>query len=73
MSPGMLRQFWSLIEATQSHILLELDDSTLVLWLTRQLAADHPLNRSESSLYASYIRSRLPLIRDLARSRTVCP
>lgn len=69
MSPLMLRHFWSLVEATQSQLLLSLDDSTLIHWLIKQLKTQRSLDHDEAQLYSSYIRSRLPLIRDLARNR----
>ncbi len=70
MSPIMLRQLWALVEATQSNILLSLDDTSLVYWLLKQLRNQSSLNHEETNLYSSYIRSRLPLIRDMARNRT---
>jgi hypothetical protein len=71
MSPLMLRQLWSLVETTQSQILLNLDDTTLVQWLLKQLTTQRSLNGDEAVIFSSYIHSRLPLIRDLARSRTI--
>jgi hypothetical protein len=65
----MLRQVWALVEATQSQILLELDDSSLVQWLVRQLKNQRSLDQSEAVLFSDYIETRLPLIRDLAQSR----
>jgi hypothetical protein len=70
MSPIMLRQLWSLVEASQSNILLSLDDTSLVHWLLKQLRTQDSLNPEEMNLYSTYIRSRLPLIRDMARHRT---
>jgi len=71
MSPLMLRQLWSLVEATQSNVLLNLDDTSLVQWLLRQLVAQRSLNGDETMIFSNYIRSRIPLIRDVARSRTL--
>lgn len=71
MSPLMLRQLWNLVEATQSNVLLNLDDASLVQWLLRQLGTQRSLNHDEANVYSTYIRSRLPLIRDLAGSRTM--
>ena len=71
MSPLMLRHVWSLVETTQTQILLSLDDESLVQWLLRQLTMQRSINSSETDLYSSYIQTRLPLIRDLARSRRV--
>lgn len=69
MSPLMLRQLWSLIETTQSNILLNLDDASLVQWLLRQITAQRSLDHQETNLLSAYIQSRLVLIRDLAQER----
>jgi len=69
MSPLMLRQLWALVEATQTPILLGLDDNTLVQWLLRQLTSQRSLNTDEAYLFTNYIHARLPLIRDLASNR----
>lgn len=68
MSPTMMRQFWSLVEMTQANIPLGLDDSSLSQWLLRQARSQRPLNTQETDVLASYIQSRLPLIRDLAQN-----
>lgn len=69
MTPFLLRQFWSLVEATQTNILLSLDDSSLSQWLLRQFQAQRALNHKETAILNHYISSRLPLIRDIARDR----
>ena len=69
MSPFMLRQFWSLVEATQAQIILNLDDTSLVQWLLRQLKNQHTVESVDTDVFSNYIESRLPLIRDLAQSR----
>ncbi|PSB22606.1 hypothetical protein C7B76_03425 [filamentous cyanobacterium CCP2] len=69
MSPIMLRQFWSLVESTQSYIPLTLDDKGLEQWLLRQVRSERPLNHDETNLLSAYIQTRLPLIRDLAEER----
>lgn len=71
MSPLMLRQIWSLVETTQTQVLLNLDDDSLVQWLLRQLVNQRSLDSHEAYLFSTYIQSRLPLIRDLAQSRRV--
>jgi hypothetical protein len=71
MSPIMLRQLWALVEATQSPILLDLDDTSLIQWLLRQLRVERALDTNETYLFRNYIQSRLPLIRDLAHNRRV--
>jgi hypothetical protein len=67
----MLRQIWSLVETTQTQVLLNLDDDSLVQWLLRQLVNQRSLDSHEAYLFSTYIQSRLPLIRDLAQSRRV--
>lgn len=69
MSPTMLRQLWSLIEKTQAHLLLKLDDASLAQWLLRQLSSQRSLNREETDIISAYIQSRSSLIRDLAHQR----
>jgi hypothetical protein len=69
MSPVMLRQLWSLIEGTQTQVLLNLDDESLVQWLLRQLKNQRAIDTQEVDLYSGYLHSRLPLIRDIASSR----
>ncbi len=69
MSRFLLRQIWSLVEATQTQVLLNLDDETLVQWLSRQLKSQRSLDSQETDLLNTYLQSRLPLIRDLAQSR----
>ena len=69
MTPLMLRQLWSLVETTQTNILLSLDDSSLVQWLLRQVRSERSLEGHEINALSDYIHSRLPLIRDLAQGR----
>lgn len=69
MSPLLLRQIWGLVEATQSQILLTLDDESLVEWLLRQLTNQRSLDSQEANLLSDYLQSHLPLIRDVAQSR----
>lgn len=71
MSPSMLRQLWSVVETSQSQMLLNLDDNSLVQWLLKQLKTQRSLDHDEASACTHYIHSRLPLIRDVADSRTV--
>lgn len=68
MSPHLLRQFWSLVEHSQSHWILSLDDNSLVHWLIDQVSGERSLNSSEADHLHCYIRSRIPLIRDIAQS-----
>ncbi|MBD2184347.1 hypothetical protein [Aerosakkonema funiforme] len=69
MTPTLLRQLWTLIETTQAHILLKLDDATLVQWLLKQLKNERSLDHNETNILNEYIYSKLTLIRDLALER----
>ncbi|MEL6398194.1 MAG: hypothetical protein AAF283_04245 [Cyanobacteria bacterium P01_A01_bin.70] len=68
MNPHLLRQLWALIESSQSHRILSLDDSSLVHWLTDQVSGERSLDSIETDSLNCYIRSRIPLIRDIAQS-----
>lgn len=68
MSPSMLRQFWSLVEAIYSEIPLAMDDNSLIQWLLRQMRARRLLSSEETDLLIRYIRDRLPLIRELEQA-----
>jgi hypothetical protein len=72
MSPTMLRQFWSLVDATRTNIPLALDDRSLVQWLLRQVRSERALDSRETDILHEYISSRLPLIRDLAQENHAC-
>lgn len=69
MTPTMLRQLWSLIETTQSQLLLKLDDASLVQWLLKQFKQERALNHEEIHLLNDYLNNRLSLIRELAEQR----
>lgn len=69
MTPAILRQLWSVVETTQAHTLLKLDDASLVQWLTKQTTTQTTLDGSETDVLSNYIQSRLSLIRDLAQER----
>ena len=69
MTPLMLRNLWSIVEATQSHFLLNLDDPSLVRWLVKQLYHQRFMNHAEENALVDYIQSKLPLIRELAEQR----
>ena len=67
MNPYLLRQLWSLVEGSQNHWLLSLDDNSLVHWLIEQIAGQSALNPTETDRLNCYIRTHLPLIRDIAQ------
>lgn len=69
MTPTILRQLWSVVETTQSNILLKLDDASLVQWLLKQTKTKASLDRNETDILSEYIHSRLTLIRELAQDR----
>ena len=69
MTPTLLRQLWSVIEATQAQILLKLDDPSLVQWLLKQLKSERSLDNNETNILNEYLYSKLTLIRDLALER----
>lgn len=69
MTPTILRQLWSVVETTQAHTLLKLDDASLVQWLLKQTKNQASLNGDETNILTNYIESRLTLIRDLAQER----
>lgn len=69
MNPFLLRQFWALVETTQSNVLLGLDDASLIQWLLGQLQQERSLNTQETSVLNDYASSKLSLIRDLAQDR----
>lgn len=69
MNISVLRQLWSLVETAQPNTLLNLDDDSLVESLIAQLTTEYPLCLQEAQTVDVYIRSRTPLIRELAQHR----
>jgi hypothetical protein len=59
----MLRQLWSLIETTQTNLLLKLDDASLVQWILKQFKQKRSLDTQEADIISDYIYSRISLIR----------
>ena len=66
MNPKLIRQVWTLIDTGLAPIPLTLDDRSLVQWLVRQLCMERAINSQEAVLLDDYLRSRLPLIRQMA-------
>jgi hypothetical protein len=66
MNPHLLRQLWSLIEGPHSHWIVSLDDNSLVQWLIEQVSGEQSLDSSETNDLNRYIRTRIPLIRDIS-------
>jgi hypothetical protein len=65
----MIQQIWSVIESTQVSTLLQFDDAALVQLLLQKLKSQHVVDRETDSSLNSYIKSKLPLIRDTAEGR----
>jgi hypothetical protein len=66
MTPDAIHELWSLVESTQTNVLLNLDDTSLVRWLIKHLKQK---GIQDTVACNAYISSRLPLIRDLASNR----
>ncbi len=71
MTPAMLRKLWSLVEATQASLLINLDDADLAQLLLKRLQIESHINSKEKDLLTDYIQARSALIRDLAEARIV--
>lgn len=67
--PAIIRELWSVVTATQTNLLLQLNDGELANQLLNQLHLQHPLQREEVPILTEYVRLRTPLIRDLAEAR----
>jgi hypothetical protein len=70
MTPLLLRYFWSAVEETQTNLILNLDDNSLIQSLLRQIHQACSLDRTEADALNEYIQAKLPLIRDLAEGRS---
>lgn len=69
MTPKILRQLWSVVENSQTKIILQMDDASLVKWLVKQTIRQALLDPNETDNLSDYIQSRLSLIRDIAYER----
>ncbi|MBD2360016.1 hypothetical protein H6G36_02180 [Anabaena minutissima FACHB-250] len=69
MTPTILRQLWAVVENSQTKILLQMDDASLVQWLAHQTTTQAFLEPNETGFLTDYIQSRLSLIRDIAYDR----
>ncbi|MBF2066990.1 MAG: hypothetical protein IGS39_21625 [Calothrix sp. C42_A2020_038] len=70
INSSLLRQLWSVVEETQTNILLGFSDTELVQQLLRQLQLKGILSTEEITAVGAYIDSRLLLIRDVAHARS---
>ncbi len=66
VNPKLIRQVWMLVDTGVAPIPLTLDDRSLVQWLVRQLCMERAINSQEAVLLDDYLRSRIPLIRQMA-------
>ncbi|NEP62134.1 MAG: hypothetical protein F6K31_35195 [Symploca sp. SIO2G7] len=69
MSPFLLRQLWSVIDAAHTSHILSLDDQSLVNWVIEQLCYRSPLDSVELTQVNRYIQSKISLIRDIAQNK----
>ncbi len=69
LTAKMMQQIWAVIESTQVSTLLQFDDAALVQVLLQQLKAKQAIDPQADSTLNSYIKSKLPLIRDTAEGR----
>ncbi len=69
MSPLLLRQLWSVIDAAHSSHILSLDDQGLVNWVIEQLCYQSPLDSAELTQVNRYIQAKVSLIRDIAQNQ----
>lgn len=67
MDTSLLRQFWSILEASPTQRLAALDDSSVSKWIVDILKADPTFDPGNLPVVNRYIQTRLPLIRDLAQ------
>ena len=65
----MMQQLWAVIESTQVSTLLQFDDAALLQLLLKQFTTQQTLDAQAASCLNSYIKSKLPLIRDTAEGR----
>jgi hypothetical protein len=69
MKSSTLRQIWSVIEETQTSILLNFSDAELIQQLVKQFQNKKILSAEELTTLRSYLSGRVPLIRDMALAR----
>lgn len=69
LNSSLMRHLWSIVEETQTNILLSFSDTELVHQLLEQLEFRGLVDTEESNIASAYLYSRLLLIRDLAKAR----
>ena len=66
MNSITLRKLWSVVEETQTPILLELNDTDLIQQLLHQIQRKYHISKEEMQAARHYLGDRLSLIRDMA-------
>lgn len=66
---SLVRMLWHVIEETEAHFLLMVEDALLVNQTLNKLEGRLWLNGDEKNFIMQYMRSKLPLIRDMASAR----
>lgn len=69
VNTSIMRQLWSIIEESSEKTLISLNDSDLVNQLLKKLNAQQNLSSEDCCLISAYLRSRTPLIREMAEYR----
>jgi hypothetical protein len=73
MNSITLRRLWSVIEETQTPIILSLNDSDLTQHLLHRIQNQCCLSWEEQQAVHCYLGDRLALIRDMALSTCASP
>lgn len=66
MDIKLIRQLWSAVQSASEQGLAQLDDTNLMQSLVETLQEEPGFDPSNVAVMNSYIRMRLPLIRDMA-------
>lgn len=67
MDISLLRQLWSVVESFPSSRLSSLDDSNLLQSLMDSLRSNPAFDPGDLPTVSGYIRTRLPLIREMSQ------
>ena len=66
---SLIRHIWEIIEQTQSHLLLSLNDQEMIRQLLSQVQHQQSMNGQEIQGLRNYLIARTSLIRDIASDR----
>ncbi len=67
MDTRLVRQLWSTVAAFPNSRLSSLDDSSLLTSIVDRLTADPAFDPHHADAISAYIRTRMPLIREMAQ------